>query len=462
MGKDTKLQPDFSDDRLFKLADHSNASDKKVIDFPTHVFPELVQRYINELYRCNSFPKAYTGAAVLAAVATGIGGAYKVRNYDGNTQGVTLPIILCGNSGSKKSPVMNEVFAAIIERNKRMFVDYLSKQKEYEQQKKKEKPGEQNTESTIEPPVYKTLIVTDYTQEVFIEILDGNSRGVCLFFHEVAQWFKNFNKYNSGSEQEFWMAIFDGAPYSKARKSARPVYIDSPAVTLIGAMQDAVLNKLAQDDRADNGFVYRLLFARLENVKKAHLTGLVAQPEILHQWRNVVNRLLDLEMSFDSFGNATAAVIPVGAPAQKLWMQWYAANTDEFNELTDSGLESIYSKMETYVLRFALNLQLLNYVCGCGSNTEIELPAMQGAIELRNYFAGTAIDVYNIISKKDPLVALNRVEKSVFTALPGTFQTGEGVNIAKAFGMKERTFKNFLKNKDLFNWLKQGVYEKAA
>jgi len=46
--------------------------------------------------------------------------------------------------------------------------------------------------------------------------------------------------------------------------------------------------------------------------------------------------------------------------------------------------------------------------------------------------------------------------------LPETFTTNEGVEIAEGQAIPERTFKNFLKNKDLFDKVKVGHYQKRV
>ncbi len=49
----------------------------------------------------------------------------------------------------------------------------------------------------------------DVTPEAVHRILSENPRGLCLYADELAGWFKNFNRYNNGSESEFWMSVFN-------------------------------------------------------------------------------------------------------------------------------------------------------------------------------------------------------------------------------------------------------------
>ncbi|WP_438637806.1 DUF3987 domain-containing protein [Muribaculum gordoncarteri] len=59
----------------------------------------------------------------------------------------------------------------------------------------------------------------------------GNPRGLCLYADELAAWFKNFNRYNNGSESEFWMSVFNHKVAMSDRKSSQSgVFIANPSL----------------------------------------------------------------------------------------------------------------------------------------------------------------------------------------------------------------------------------------
>ena len=55
---------------------------------------------------------------------------------------------------------------------------------------------------------------------------------------------------------------------------------------------------------------------------------------------------------------------------------------------------------------------------------------------------------------------MNTVQKSVYSELPIQFTTAEGLMIAMEMGMKERTFKDWVKT-DFFKHVSHGLYEKT-
>ena len=42
-------------------------------DFPVSIFPSKIQRIINEVHECHNYPTDYIAAAILTAIAVGIG-----------------------------------------------------------------------------------------------------------------------------------------------------------------------------------------------------------------------------------------------------------------------------------------------------------------------------------------------------------------------------------------------------
>ena len=49
----------------------------------------------------------------------------------------------------------------------------------------------------------KRFLFSDVTPEGLIYIHAQNKRGLCLWTDELSAWFKNFNRYNNGSEEQF-------------------------------------------------------------------------------------------------------------------------------------------------------------------------------------------------------------------------------------------------------------------
>src|SRR5690606_10914534 len=133
---------------------------------------------------------------------------------------------------------------------------------------------------------WKQTLVSDFTIESISSILLNNNRGVGLDVDELAIWFKNFNRYNQGSEQEFWLANWNSNRIVVNRKTAKPINIPNPFVSVGGTIQPAVLDELAKN-RTDNGFLDRLLFVMPENLKKQPWSAGQLPPETPAIWEGI-------------------------------------------------------------------------------------------------------------------------------------------------------------------------------
>lgn len=52
-------------------------------DFPVSIFPTKIQRIISEVHECHNYPTDYIAAAILTAIAVGIGNTHLVQIKQG-------------------------------------------------------------------------------------------------------------------------------------------------------------------------------------------------------------------------------------------------------------------------------------------------------------------------------------------------------------------------------------------
>ena len=126
-------------------------------------------------------------------------------------------------------------------------------------------PAKKRAEQGLDPnprePERKRFIISDITPEAVHRIHSQNKRGLCLVSDEFSGWFKNFNRYNNGSESEFWMSVFSHKFAMADRKSsASGIFIRRPFICVCGTIQPEILWELASNSRSSNGFLERILF----------------------------------------------------------------------------------------------------------------------------------------------------------------------------------------------------------
>ena len=72
-------------------------------DFPVSIFPSKIQRIISEVHECHNYPTDYIAAAILTAIAVGIGNTHLAQIKQGWIESPILYIALIGRPGANKS-----------------------------------------------------------------------------------------------------------------------------------------------------------------------------------------------------------------------------------------------------------------------------------------------------------------------------------------------------------------------
>ena len=179
---------------------------------------------------------------------------------------------LIGRPGANKSHPLSFAFQPFIEHDYCQNQEYQKLYAEYERtmsMSKKERM-EAGLDEFPKAPVRRRFLVSDITPEGLSLIHAQNPIGLCLWSDELSAWFKNFNRYNNGSEEQFWLSVFNAKPTISDRKSTQSsIFIRRPYISVIGTIQKKILGELVKGERSSNGFIDRILFVMPESVLKS-------------------------------------------------------------------------------------------------------------------------------------------------------------------------------------------------
>lgn len=238
---------------------------------------------------------------------------------------------------------------------------YQKERKEYDRllfASRKEKGNKEEKELPVEP-VLKKFIVSDITPERLITIHQDNKRGICLYVDELMSWLKNFNRYNSGSEEQFWLSVFSGKPIILDRQGNKSsAFIKHSFISVIGTIQKGLLKELAKGEKTENGFIDRILFVFPPNLKKEYWNERELSTHIAPLWESIIRKLTDIQCARGENGELIPFKLAFNTEARSLLYKWQHMNTDLCNTETDDILVGIYSKLDIYIIRFSLILQL--------------------------------------------------------------------------------------------------------
>jgi len=427
--------------------------------FPVDVFPMKIQNIITETNRTLNYPIDFISASMLYTISVAIGNTYNVKLKNKFIHGGVLYIAIVGPPGSNKSHPLKFAATPITKKDSENFKKYETELKEYEAIKELsiEDKREYDIGETTSP-TRNQMFVSDFTIEALIDVHKNNARGIGVKVDELGTWFNNFNRYNKGSDEEFWLSCWNGYEWTLNRKSG-DVHIPKLSIPVIGTIQPGVLLKFAEN-REQNGFLDRILFVIPDFLKKDYWNEAELEPFYFNNWNDIINRLLDLPLELNDTGEPEPKLILFSDEAKKHLYKWQKENTNKHNDSNTDTEKGIYSKIETYIVRFALILEMMKFACMDSDKSVISLESVKGSIKLATYFINTAFKMHDILSNFNPIGELAKDKQLLYEELPETFLTKTGVSIANKFEIKERSFKEFIKVKNLFEKVGYGKYKK--
>lgn len=446
-------------EQLLKRA--NEIQERRINRFPVEVFPSPVQQVITATNENLNFPIDFIGASLLYAVSVAVGNTHSVEVKKGFRQSAVLYLAIVGRAGTTKSHPLSFALQPIVEQDKKTYRQYEQLRQDYEKTARlAKKDREQQVIDEPIKPIWQKFLLSDFTPEALAEVHKFNKRGIGVYVDELAGWFKNFNRYSKGSEMEFWLSQWSGKPINIDRKTGEPVFIPLPFISVAGTIQNGILNELAKDSRTQNGFIDRILFVIPDNVQKEYWSETDLPSVVSDNWENIMSNLLNLSVTTDDTLNPSPEVLRFTPEAKKVLFEWQKENTDQSNEAESEALSGIFSKMDMYVLRLALILEMMRFACNESTKEAVSIEAVQGAVKLVEYFKSSAVKVNSILSNASPLDKHPSDKQALYNALPDTFTTKTGLQTAEGLGVAQRTFKYFLNERELFTRISNGEYQK--
>ena len=441
-----------------KTQNHEN-TEYKIPPFPYEVFPKSIQKIIYATNESLNYPIDFIGASILYAASVAIGNSHRVEVKREFLESAVLYMTIVARTGTNKSHPLTFALKPLKKSDEASYHQYELMKLEYDRLTNLSKKDRDEEKSIIPPkPFWQKKLLSDFTPEALAEVHKYNKRGIGVYVDEFAGWFKNFNRYNSGSEMEFWLSTWSVKPIIIDRKTGDPIYISLPFISVVGTIQKSILVELAKDNRSQNGFIDRILFVYPDNLQKPYWNDIEIDEIYIKNWNSIISNLMDLTLQFDDEGNPEPQILRFTTEAKEILYNWQRKNTDQCNNAESEELSGVYSKFDIHAIRFSLLLEMLFWACNESDREAIGCRAIMGAIKLAEYFKKTALKVNSIIS--NPIANLKKVEREIYQSLPDIFKRTEGMVIANNFKMSKRTFCRFLNKKDLFDKAQTGIYEK--
>lgn len=374
---------------------------------PIDGFPDYLQGFINEYVDVYNVPRDYITASVIFSTALAIGNKLELKGKYENVPVLWLAIV--GNVSTGKTEPLSTCLSLFNIKDNAEFKQYQTEKSLY--QSEQEKPKKER-DGSLQPPCWFQYVLNDYTPEALARVHTINNRGLCIYRDELKGWLDDFGRYAKSGEQSNMLTSFFAKPIKFNRASTEPINIEKPCIYVSGGIQPDLLPTLANDSRAESGFLSRFIFAYPDLQIKQNYTKKKLNPETLFNYQKYLTALTGIEEVVN---------ISLSDGAESIYSNWYNDNAKKTNEEPTGYLKGVYGKLDVISLRLAIVVHGMKLVCNQEPSTEISGTTMQSAIELTEYFRATALKVYHKIfpdtgnsnlNKKDVIKYLSSIGAS--------------------------------------------------
>ena len=206
------------------------------------------------------------------------------------------------------------------------YAKYENEKIEYDKQQKLRSDEIQESDLLIKP-AWQKIVVKDITPEALFSIHSFNQRGLILYVDELASWIKNFDRYNKGSEKEYWLGIWNGDRIVVERKTGDPIVIQQPFVSVAGTIQPEVLKEAMKQLKLGSGFFERVIFSWPKHAKKKPWNDQEISQSSIDSWLQVVSKLLSILQRRKGVKEVDPYVLFYEDRAKEMLLEWQAQNT---------------------------------------------------------------------------------------------------------------------------------------
>lgn len=420
--------------------------------FPLEIFPKAIRDIIEALEEYENYNVDFTSASFLTVFAAAMGNTWSVRFMTGWVSRPIIYMVLVGSPSCGKTPPLQQAVAPLLKLDGEYDMIYCKEMETYRRwERMSAKQREKHSlPEEMKMPQRKCHVVVDSTVEALIGALRDNPRGVLIYKDEIDSLLSNFNRYNS-SDEGYFLSLFSGTPFKYSRKSNNEhIFLANPYCSIIGTTQPGRLGeqfgRLGEQfggKRMMNGFSSRFLKVYPEIDKMPSWNDTAMPDGVLEEWERIIRKVVAATPSTDQEGKATSIELLFTQEAKLRVIQWKdEVNNKVYAETDSDAVRALCGKLETYLVRFCLVIQIMHGICGESGMDEIEPRTAELAIRLTEYFR-------NMESRIAPEIETGILDNR-FTELLGnlrdSFTTADAVREALQLGISESSVKRFLRN----------------
>jgi hypothetical protein len=357
--------------------------------YPTDVFPPYVRDFLGAVRTAVGCPEEMTIAPVLAAVARATAASWEVQLTHTGVQRPILYAVTIAPSGRGKGPAAEGALLPVRVRDR-------------------EARAARSSEPGVFPP---QVIVADTTAEAMVKALRSNEEhgvgGLLAYPDELTGLVKGMGQYKNGggNDRQLYLSAWDNKPYSRIRADGSELYIDKPALVLLGNIPPKQLQEIEPRHTQGDGFLPRFLLHCTEDWRHAEVEsfedGLLPEDD---------RRVVAWHRAVQNLHAVTGPVrLELTAAAKQAWVDGLNSFARLLNDsplADDDEIQSFGGKCRVYAARLLIVLHAMDWACRDGfapGRTPQEVPVESGTVErawrLATHYLATA---YRVLQKIRP------------------------------------------------------------
>ncbi len=390
--------------------------------FPLDALPRVMREYIAGAAKRMDAEPAMIATPTLAIFAAAIGNSARILIKSAWTEPSCLWTGVIALPGSMKS--QTQAAAALPMQAAQRQADLTHDEKvkayaiaveRYNEAKKSRRstPAEGPVEPEPEEPARWQCLTQDATPEALVGVLAKNPRGVVNLWDELGGLFGSFGRYSRGGSNAsepgsaFYKSAYTGSTYTENRKGpdskGRYVRLESPLVSVTGAIQPEALKRILLRQYLDDGLASRFLFCWPPDRPGGWVEDELVDDSALVAYSAAYEALLGIPLHVDeSTGKLEPILVGLSAEAKVIARAWVDGVQDRVRNAPDAAVRAARAKLKGGMFRIALVIHMTEWASnGIAPFGNVSADTLQRAVRIAEWFDREAGRVYGMLSESE-------------------------------------------------------------
>lgn len=420
------------------------------VDFPIDIFPKEIQYYITECATKLDSNIDFMGVSLLWLISVCVGNSFVVRVKRGWIENGVVWVAVVGRAGIGKTPSINNIIFPLMKSNSKEIKRYIQQKAEFDFYNSLSKKEKEDHPECYEPRKSQ-FIANDITLEALVDLHQESDNAVGVFKDELAGWFKDMNKYRSGSDLEFWLSCWSGKSVSMNRKTAKSSFVEKPFIPVLGGIQPGIFNSMSTEENKDNGFLDRMLLSFPDSIVEQYNDNEMDLATI--KWySDTITRFFEVMKSLikrDEEREIEPLESVFSPEAKQEWKRIFnKISNSQNNEDENEYLKSMYPKQKSYIPRFALLIHIFDSTINPDVDAlVISKDSIMKAEKLSDYFVLNAKKIKIESKETHDLKTVSKNGVSTLDKIKAIYSTDPDFNrskVAELLGISRQTIHKYI------------------